>query len=173
MRLFYTDLKNKNLVLLGIIAFSGIAIFTITHLRFIFWDFDLFPYVEPGKIAHYYINYYDFGFVKRGLVSSLITTTGEYPSVSFVNYLAYSLGIVICFFSAYLVYKMRVYFNNWSYILFAFFIIFSPATFMNLGYDLGRFDQLLIICSILSFYFIKKGSLLKCSDYFDDSPADP
>lgn len=161
MHLLNTDHKKENIVLLGSIILTGIAIFVIANLRFIFWDFDLFPYLEPGKITHYYINYLDFGFTKRGLVGSFLAITYGYPTVSFISYLAFFIGITTCCIAAYLIYKLRNYFNKWSYILFASFVVFNSGTFMNLGYDLGRFDQLLIICSILSFYLIREGTLIK------------
>jgi hypothetical protein len=161
MRFFDTAFKRKNIILLSVLMLAGIAIFVVTHLRFIFWDPHLFPYVESGKIAHYYINYYDFGFVKRGLIPSVIKTTGMYPTVNTVKYLAFTVGIATCGLASYMIFKMRGYFDQWSYILFVVLIIFNSGTFANWGYDLGRYDQLLLICSILSFYFITQGALIK------------
>lgn len=159
MRIF-DHRKKEWLWLIGLLLCS-VTIFSISNLWFVFWDLDIFPYVDQGKIAHYYINYYDFGFVKRGLVASLIKTLVGQPTVAFIHYAGFIMGLVVCCLGTYLIWKMREHFGTKSYLLFAAFIIFNSGTFINLGYDMGRFDQLLIICSILSLYFIRQGALFK------------
>lgn len=156
---YNSDLKK--IAWVGGFTILCIAILSVSNIRFLFWDTDLFPYVESGKIAHYYINYLDFGFTKRGLVGTLLKITGSYPSVVTIEYMAFGMGLSICFTTGYAIYQLRSYFDSVSYILFAGLLIFNPGTLANLGYDLGRFDQLLILCTIFSLYFIYKGELLK------------
>lgn len=158
MKIF--DSKKIDWLWLAGLLLCSITIYSVSNLLFIFWDFDLFPYMDQGKIAHYYINYYDFGFVKRGLVASLIQTFGH-PTVAMIHYTGYVMGLAVCGLGSYLIWKMRDYFGAKSYILFTAFLMFNSGTFTNLGYDLGRFDQLLIICSIASLYFIRQGALIK------------
>lgn len=159
MRLFKTDFNRENMALLSCLVLASIAMLIYTNLRF--QHFDLFPYVRPGIVAHYYVNYYDFSFVKRGLVASLIRTTGMYPGVNTVHYTGFFIGIAACCAASYGIFKMKNNFGYWSYLLLAALMVFNPGTFANMGFDLGRFDQLLIICSLLSFYYIRQGALLK------------
>lgn len=142
------------------------AVFTIVsavlvllaNVAGVVWDFQAFPYVTPGKVAHYYINYVDFGFVKRGMVGTLLQATGGAPGVWLVRYIALGMGIAVCFLASRFLSALKKPAGNAGFFLLAAFILFNPATFANMGYDLGRFDQLLITCSLGTLYFISKNN---------------
>ncbi len=155
------SLNFKKVAWLTVLPSICVIALCIFNLRATFWDADLFPFVHSGKIAHYYINYFDFGFAKRGLVGTIIKIPGSIPSVNFIRYLALGIGISVCGVIACFLFQLRSYFDNVSYVLFAGLLIFNSGTLPNLAYDLGRYDQLLILCAVFSLYYIYKEDLLK------------
>lgn len=148
--------NNSHLLLLLGLVITSVGIASFYNLKYIHWDYAFFPYVGPGRIFNYYVNYFEFGFIKRGLVASVIKALIGYPTVRTVHWIGYSVSMMACVTGAYLIYRMRSYFAGTAFIFFAIFAVFNSATFANLGFHLGWLDHLLIICSFSSLYFIRR-----------------
>ncbi|MCQ8879479.1 hypothetical protein NQT69_15870 [Pseudoalteromonas shioyasakiensis] len=100
--------------------------------------------------THYAINYMDFGFVKRGFIGSFYYfSNGSFTQGSL---LLFQLSFIIFFIATthYFFYKLGLN-KSFIYILF----ILSPATFMQFGSDLGRFDPILVALFMLSIIYRK------------------
>lgn len=104
--------------------------------------------------THYAINYTDFGFVKRGLIGSFYNlVNGSFTQESlflFQSFFIILLIVVTHFFFS----KLGLQ-KSFIYVLF----MVSPATFMQFGSDLGRFDCILVTVFLLSVMY-RKSSLL-------------
>lgn len=106
--------------------------------------------LESWNTSHYAVNYFDFGFVKRGLVGSFYyllfdELTQKSLLIYQVSMLIVSLGMCFLFF------KKIGYENSFLFLLF----IISPATVMQFSSDLGRFDSLLLCFFLLSILCLK------------------
>lgn len=161
MKADYNIFNIDDVASFSILMVSSVGILIASNLSYGFLPVHLFPYVESGKLAHYYVNYFDVGFVKRGLFGSIISGLTGAPDIRHIRFFAFMLGLFICFLACFHVQKIRRYFDKRSYYLVAGLIIFSPATIFNIGQDLGRYDQLLMLCSILSLYAIKNRDIAK------------
>lgn len=97
----------------------------------------------PG---YYYVNYWEFGFVKRGLLGSLISLTGlnrmVHPSV--FTCIIHTLGLLALSLLFWLLAHRCTrhlsaadqHRKPWLYAVF----LTSPALFLHFGFDLGRVD---------------------------------
>lgn len=153
--------ENGDTRLLVILTVSSLVVLICGNLQYFTLHFSYFPYVSSGVMAHYYIDYFSFGFIKRGLIGSIMGPFGLAPWSGLVRFVAFLIGTVVALTAAGFVYRLRKYFEPGLYDLFGAFVIFSPATILNIGFDLGRFDQLLILCSILALWFISRGDWIK------------
>ena len=98
--------------------------------------------------THYIVNYFDYEFLKRGLVGSFYklfngTYSNEALCLLQLSFILLSVAITHYFFSKHQLNKKYIY------LLF----IISPATFMQFSYDFARFDCLLVSIFLLSVVF--------------------
>ncbi|WP_316155527.1 hypothetical protein [Cupriavidus sp. BIC8F] len=151
--------------------------FTSKHflkLCFAFWVFGISQSIAVAirdnsldnflswRLTQYYVNYFDFGFVKRGLLGTLLypifhTIGGNKP-------LAVAMIILLDF---------AIVFGGLALIKIAFdresrfgttlkdvikcLIVFSPVGIMQLSYDAGRFDHVNMILVMASLVLMLKG----------------
>jgi hypothetical protein len=103
----------------------------------------------------YYLYDYNYGFIKRGLIGSLLNflpiSISEHVFVSIATLLIIILGIFLVSIIDYINFKNKFY----GYFLVCFLII-CPALLKNLWYDIGRLDIFGISYSLLFLYPFKK-----------------
>ena len=97
----------------------------------------------PG---YYYLNYWQFGFVKRGLLGSLVSLTGlnrlvDPPVFTCFVHILGLITLSVLFWTLAFRCTLKLGFLDqrrkpWLYIVFAT----SPALFLHFGFDLGRVD---------------------------------
>ena len=111
----------------------GAPVWTITH-----WLFD-----------------YKFGFVKRGLIGSLISFLNPHPTLRFLFITAYIVQavvlILLLFYSTDFLKKDK----DMAPLLFVIFFLGSSATIQRLNWDFGRFDHIGIIVLLFLLYIFK------------------
>lgn len=117
----------------------------------------------PWKMAQYYVNYFELGFVKRGMLGTLLypimkaTNDDRFLAITFVVLL--DLAVVL----AGLALIQRVFDreplrDKMIGDVVKFILVFSPVGIMQLSYDVGRFDHVTTILAIISLFLILKGS---------------
>ncbi|WP_089725664.1 hypothetical protein [Candidatus Thiosymbion oneisti] len=159
--IWLTDDRNRRAVIVAIAC-------TAFFISFIFlnrWAFTELGVQSFGRLWHYYISYFDFGFKKRALFGTLLTELGlnKITSNEYVfAYVIYALKIFL--FTALILYfcLRAVPFDN----LVGYAVVFlSPAFILQSGYITGTQDfQLLIIMAIL-ILFVKRDvwlTILSC-----------
>ena len=108
--------------------------------------------------GYYYVNYFDLGFIKRGLVGTLLKIS------SLPLYLSPSALVLFChiFFLILLVIifwiSLKKSFNNYKpkdKIFYYSMFLLSPVLFLRVGYDIGRMDLFLLLITLLSIFFIQ------------------
>lgn len=102
-------------------------------------------------LSHFAVDYQSFGFVKRGLVGSLIDVPPDPAAAGRVAGFSLAMLIVAIGVAAAFVRQMAA-----PLALAAAFAL-SPATFQNFAYDLGRFDQLGAVLSLISILALRRG----------------
>lgn len=117
----------------------------------------------PWKMAQYYVNYFDFGFVKRGLIGTLLypvmRATSDDRLLASAVVVLLDLAIVL----AGLVLINRA-FEREPLIdkkigdVIKFILVFSPVGVMQLSYDVGRFDHVTIVLAVASLFLILRGA---------------
>ena len=118
--------------------------------------------ISASLKGYYYVNYFDLGFIKRGLIGSIykVLHFSENLSPSFLvltSHIFFSILFSISFWIF-----SRSCFKNWKLkekIPFYTLFLLSPVLFLRLGYDIGRMD---LICLVFSLFTI----ILTLDDYF-------
>tara|TARA_B100001093_G_C26836197_1_gene1018447 strand:+ start:50 stop:1282 length:1233 start_codon:yes stop_codon:yes gene_type:complete len=138
-----------------LLFFSCFFYFLFICLFRYFKDFDLSKIfgLNLYRATHWLVNYYDFTFIKRGLVGTTI------KFISFNNIITLELilifSLIILFLFIYLVISIYNIFECINYIKLLFIcFIFSHAFIYFYSLDLGRFDQINNILLILAMYVI-------------------
>ena len=109
--------------------------------------------------GYYFVNYFDLGFIKRGLVGTIIKIS------NLSNYLSPSLLVLCC--HVFFVINFGIIFwiftkncfKNYKLkdkIFYYSFFLLSPVLFLRLGYDIGRMDLYLLLISLLAIISIHK-----------------
>jgi hypothetical protein len=106
-------------------------------------------YQSFGRIWQFHSSWFEFGFVRRSVVATILDSVGiplskENPYLA--PYIIYSL-ILICALN-YIVFQHRSFIQE-NFIL-SLAIFFSPAFFLHLSYTTGNFD----VISLVVFYFL-------------------
>lgn len=138
--------KQKKIVTL---FFSFFIIFYLANVIFSNeLDFFLFK-INWFNQSIYSLNYYDYGFIKRGLVGTVFNIN-SYNLTAISTLLSIFIVIIIITLYIRIILEEKLI-NNQSYL-----ILFgvSPFFFQYLGYDLGRFDHYGICFIILTTYFV-------------------
>ena len=124
--------------------------------------------------GYYYVNYFDLGFIKRGLIGSIykIFNLPDYFSPSI---LVLSSHIIFLIFFGIIFWKyVKNCFYNFKLkdkVFFYTLFLLSPVLFIRLGYDIGRMDLICLVLSLLnivivqkdSFSFFRKGLIISIS----------
>ena len=109
-----------------------------------------FLYIHYWFHEQFLINYRELGFVKRGLVGTIMNTNFEnYVLLSKI----YSLTIIVLIV---ILFSLIVVRSKFSKEHFNYIILFSlsPFFFQNLGFEFGRLDQIAILFSVLVAYLV-------------------
>jgi hypothetical protein len=107
-------------------------------------------YIHYWFHEQFLINYRELGFVKRGLIGSMLNT-------NFNNYIflskMYSLTIIVLIVILFSLIVVRSKFSkeHFNYIM---LFSLSPFFFQNLGFEFGRLDQISVLFSVLVTYLI-------------------
>lgn len=97
----------------------------------------------------YMLNYFDFGFIKRGFLGTVI-----YPFKSYYNLSIFLISFSVCVLI--IVYFVEIISDEKLKDIKKYLILFSigPFFFQFLGYDFGRFDQWGILFLVITTYLI-------------------
>ena len=156
-----SNLLIKNLLL----YFLLLSIYLIGNFSFI--EFEKLSFNVNFWIRDsYLLNYFDYGFLKRGLIGTLlgirvsdveIIRPDRLVSESFQNFINLISVIVITItITLYLIVLNKIS-NEYKKIL--IILAISPFAFINFGYDAGRFDQFTIIYFLTFFIFLKNKNI--------------
>ena len=107
-------------------------------------------YIHYWFHEQFLINYRELGFVKRGLIGSMLNTNlNNYIFLSKI----YSLTIIVLIV---ILFSLIVVRSKFSKEHFNYIILFSlsPFFFQNLGFEFGRLDQIAILFSVLVAYLV-------------------
>ncbi len=99
-------------------------------------------------VASYYHVSYSVGFVRRGLVGTLASPFGDVKVFAFWSTLIASVAVALLF--SLLTEDRRLW------LLF----LFSPATALHLGFDVGRYDHFNLALLALSLYLLRRNRYL-------------
>ncbi len=112
--------------------------------------------------GYYFVNYFDLGFIKRGLVGTIIKIS------NLSLYFSPAILVLIChvFFVVNLVIIFWIFTKDCFYkfkqkdkIFYYSMFLLSPVLFLRLGYDIGRMDLYLLFITLLTIISIKKNYL--------------
>ena len=104
--------------------------------------------------GYYYVNYFDLGFIKRGLIGSIykiLPLSDNFTPTLLV--LTSHLFFLVLFCISFWIFT-RSCFKDWKLkekIPFYTLFTLSPVLFLRLGYDIGRMD---LICLVISLFTI-------------------
>ncbi len=143
---------------LSLIALSGISLLLVV----------IFAVVNSGDnllnewVTHqYFFSYQEFGFIKRGLVPSLLNL---FPNLLLTRtgLISVSLLIVACAILMFwgFMFWCTVNISRVGRLTITLALLCSPALFMHMGADLGRYDWLGLVISFLSIAFIVRRTMI-------------
>ena len=129
-----------------------ISFFVIVYLANVIFNNELdffFFKINWFNQSVYYLNYYDYGFIKRGLIGTVFNIKSS--NLTTVSTLL-SIFIVIIIITLYI----KIILNEKLVDKQSYLILFgvSPFFFQYLGYDLGRFDHYGICFMLLTTYYV-------------------
>ena len=113
---------------------------------------------------------YDFGFIKRGLVGSLVKPIIQNKTPSEIELIIYTFSVLLLalFFATVLwvmyffVKKQSLFVNKLTVFLFS--LVFASSAYVVLQFNLvGFFDYATAICAILAVYYTVKKQFIKVS----------
>lgn len=112
-----------------------------------------FPHFSPWKVDQYAFSYQELGFAKRALVGTLLEALGVAPwsAAARAAMLAVALAAALAL--------ARVAWRQADPVL-AFALLASPASFLNMGFDLGRLDQLNLLLLLAMLFGRGRGWIL-------------
>lgn len=119
--------------------------------------FNLFSFrsiLGPFVINHFIFNY-EIEFVKRGFIGEILRLTFNEVTNKLIL-ISFILLFIFIFLLIKFYYEPYDSKNKFGLYLFFIFAITHFATINNYIYDIGRFDQFLIIILLTCIYFIKK-----------------
>ncbi len=120
--------------------------------------------LDNWKFAQYAVNYSEYGFIKRGLIGTILNSVLGHFSILAIYILFYIQVVFLLFITIYTLNQLQNRFIDFkSYIVFSLILLLSPATFSHFVYDFGRFDLILILFFILQLYLYKNKMLFASS----------
>jgi hypothetical protein len=109
-----------------------------------------FLYIHYWFHEQFLINYRELGFVKRGLVGTIMNTNFENYVLLSKIYSLTIISLITVLFSLIIV-RSKFSKNHFNYII---LFSVSPFFFQNLGFEFGRLDQISILFSIIIAYLV-------------------
>jgi hypothetical protein len=109
------------------------------------------------NLIQYYVTYQDHGFVRRGLPGSLVALLS--PDPSHLTLYAASAAVVACLVLLYWFFvtsSLATRGTPRSRTLLALVFLVSPATFWQVGFDMGRYDAVNVILLLASLLLIER-----------------
>ena len=117
--------------------------------------------ISSSLKGYYYVNYFDLGFIKRGMVGTIVKLLDlpNYLSPSILT-LSSHIFFLLCFGLIFW-YLVQSSFQNWKikekFFFYTLFLL-SPVLFIRLGYDIGRMDLICLVLSLLTLICIQRNS---------------
>ena len=111
--------------------------------------------------GYYYVNYFDLGFIKRGLIGSIykiLPLSDNFTPTLLV--LTSHLFFLVLFCISFWIFT-RSCFKDWKLkekIPFYTLFTLSPVLFLRLGYDIGRMDLICLVISLFTIILILSNS---------------
>lgn len=141
--------QGKALALVALLSF----LLSIMFLnRWVITDQGLYSF---GRLWHYYISYFDFGFTRRALLGTILTESGVnglLDSAYLFAYVFYAIKISLLVYLVYAFSKKHKPFPNAFYYIPVFL---SPAFILQSSYITGSQDILLLIIAALLILFCR------------------
>ena len=109
---------------------------------------------------HFEINYLDHGFVRRALVGTLFQAVPDAARSAAILVFGWAVIAALAALVAGVLHMLRERMSRDSFRLLALAWIAAPWTFMNLGYDFARLDQLNLLLLALSLWLVYRGRML-------------
>ena len=150
----YNKVKTSHFISSNLIEFYYCVLSIFLILIVSLPPFRSLTSISASLKGYYYVNYFDLGFIKRGLVGSIfkITHLSDYLNPTLLvltSHLFFSILFSISFWiftrSCFKDFKLK------EKISFYTLFTLSPVLFLRLGYDIGRMD---LICLVLSLFTI-------------------
>lgn len=105
------------------------------------------PYVSPWKLDQYGLSYQDLGLARRALPGSVLTLFAGDAAAEAILPTMLATAAVLGAVLALLCWRLADPFLTFA-------VLVSPATFLQIGFELGRFDQLNLIL-LLTIVFVR------------------
>lgn len=150
---------SRNFLKLSLLSWAfGLSL----SLAFVIRDRSLENFI-PWKMAQYYINYFDLGFVKRGLIGTLLypimRTTGDDRFLATAIVVLLDLAVVLAgLILIKLAFDREPLRGKRISDAIKFILVFSPVGVMQLSYDIGRFDHVTMALAAASLLLILRNS---------------
>ena len=109
---------------------------------------------------HFEINYLEHGFVRRALVGTLFQGVPEVLRTPAIVVFGWVVIAALAGLVTRLLYVLRRRMDRDRVRLLAMLWIAAPWTFMNLGYDFARLDQLNLLLLALSLYLVYRNRII-------------
>ncbi|MES1939826.1 hypothetical protein T5B8_06271 [Salinisphaera sp. T5B8] len=118
------------------------------------------PGFSSFNALHFEINYLEHGFVRRALVGTLFQAVPEAARTPAIVVFGWVVIAVLAGLVTRLLYVLRRRMDRDQFRLLAVLWIAAPWTFMNLGYDFARLDQLNLLLLALSLYLVYRNRIV-------------
>ena len=147
-----SSFKDKNQIIIMYLVFMLGMMFSIIILnRWLVTDLGLLSF---GRLWQLYVSYADFGFIKRGLLGSLLSESGinslfsnEYVFAMFIHHISILiLTILIVHYCSS---------KNIKNFLFIVGIAFSPTFIIYQGYNTGNSDIFVLLIALINILYVK------------------
>ena len=145
-------LKRPALETLALSAFTVLTSFLILDR----WCVTALGPLSFGRVWQLYINYFDFGFVRRGLVGTILQAThlsglfgDEYYFAIFVQHLA-----ILAFVGLVALHFLRS--KTEHSLLFKAVIFLSPTFILQVAYTTGSLDVFVLMIAVINIVFVRK-----------------
>ncbi len=108
-----------------------------------------------GRVWHLYINYFDFGFVRRGLVGTLFKMS--HLSSLFDNEYFFAIFVQHVFVAVLVALIAVVFLRSKTQIdpLFKAVVFLSPTFILQIAYTTGSLDIFIVIVALLNIFYVR------------------
>lgn len=116
--------------------------------------FNSYNPIDDFNYTHWLFNY-NYQFIKRGLIGQILNILSIKPTLEAVYFFSYVI-LLLMFYLFVLFFWNTIKPFNTELILFFLLVIFHSATLQHFHYDIGRFDQIGIIATILLIFLLPR-----------------